>query len=78
MAPDRTRQSWAVPGDSLSRQEQSALRRFNLAEGALMLSLGTSALIADLSLGCFRLAHGSGGPGVSYGWGCELDHNAGA
>jgi hypothetical protein len=76
MAPDRTRQSWAVPGDSLSRQEQSALRRFTLAEGALMLSLDTSALI--LSLGCFRLAHGSGGPGVSCGWGCELDHNSGA
>ncbi len=48
MAPDRTRQSWAVPGDSLSRQEQSTLRRFNLAEGALMLSLGTSALIFPL------------------------------
>ena len=45
MAPDRTRQSWAVPGDSLSRQEQSALRRFTLAKGALILSLGTLALI---------------------------------
>ena len=48
MAPGRRRQSGAVPGDSLSRQEQSALRRFTLAEGALMLSLGTLALIFPL------------------------------
>ena len=48
MAPDRTKQAGAVPGDSISRQEQSALRRFTLAEGALMLSLGTLALIFPL------------------------------
>jgi uncharacterized membrane protein HdeD (DUF308 family) len=48
MVPDRTKQAGAVPGDSVSRQEQSALRRFTLAEGALMLSLGTLALIFPL------------------------------
>jgi hypothetical protein len=45
MAPDRAKQAGAVPGDSISRQEQSALRRFTLAKGALILSLGTLALI---------------------------------
>ena len=48
MAPDRAKQAGAVPVNSVSRQEQRALLRFTLAEGALMLSLGTLALIFPL------------------------------
>jgi uncharacterized membrane protein HdeD (DUF308 family) len=48
MAPDRAKQAGAAPGDSISRLEQRALRRFTLAEGAAMVTLGTLALIFPL------------------------------